>query len=341
MNPAALFRRSLAGAAGLLLTTPLLAQIAGGPGNPLFDGADPDITIAQGQYWIYPTNEGGPHPGGGGPRFYTYSSPDLQVWTRHGPVLSFKDVPWIDADGQKRHGAWAPGIFQENGRFYLYYAVGPQAVTPSRIGVAVSDKPDGPFVDSGKPLVTGGNGFEAIDPMVFADAVSGKTYLYCGGSAGATLHVYELNPDLVSIARQVPVDNPRNFTEGVYMTKRNGVYYLSYSHGSYRDASYSVHYCTAPTALGPWTYRGPILVSAGPFVGPGHHAFFQNPGTGQWYIVYHRWNNVVNGQMPRARSVCIDKVQFAADGSIEPVVMTTTGVAPAPLGPQAGPVSRP
>jgi len=298
-----------------------------GGGNPLFEGADPDITIADGKYWIYPTNKTGFDE----PEFFVYSSPDLQTWTESGPILSFHDVRWIGDDGQPTHFAWAPGIFQKNHRFYLYYAVGPQGATPSRLGVAVSDAPDGTFVDSGKVLLTGGNGFEAIDPMVFEDKKSGKVYLYAGGSAGSTLRVYELNPDLVTIAHQVPVDNPPNFTEGVYMTERNGIYYLSYSHGHWDNNTYSVHYCTAPTPLGPWTYKGPILQSTDKDWGPGHHAFFQNPGTGQWYIVYHRWNNVRDGQRPAWRSVCIDLVEFDKDGNILPIKMTDTGVAPAYL----------
>ena len=54
------------------------------------------------------------------------------------------------------------------------------------------------------------------------------------GSAGAKLRVFELNPDLVSFAREVPVETPPQFTEGVFMHVRDGRYYLSYSHGSWQ-----------------------------------------------------------------------------------------------------------
>jgi len=303
-------------------------EVLGGPGNPLFDGADPDITIADGKYWIYPTCSGGPN----GPAFFVYSSSDLQTWVKTGPILSFRDVPWINDDGRSRHYAWAPGIFQsDDHHFYLYYSVGPQNEEgPSRIGVAVSDSPGGVFKDSGKVLLTGDAKFEAIDAMVFEDKKDGRVYLYAGGSAASKLHIFELNPDLVSIAREIPVKNPPKFTEGTYMTERNRIYYLSYSHGDWRDASYSVHYCTAPSPTGPWTYKGAILTSTDQNWGPGHHAIFQDPRTEQWYIVYHRWNHVVDGIKPRSRSICIDPLNFDQDGNIQPVQMTDSGGAPSP-----------
>src|SRR3546814_21074597 len=82
--------------------------------------------------------------------------------------------------------------------------------------------------------------------MVFADAKSGKTYIYAGGSAGSTLRVFVLTPDLLTIDHEVKVAQPPHFTEGAFMHERDGIYYLSYSHGRWNDATYSVHYATAP-----------------------------------------------------------------------------------------------
>jgi len=205
---------------------------------------------------------------------------------------------------------------------YLYYSVGPQNPTPSRIGVAVADRPEGPYRDSGRPLVTGGKGFEAIDPMAFTDPRSGRTYLYAGGSAGARLRVWELNPDMVTIAREVNVDQPPQFTEGAFMHERNGVYYLSYSHGRWNGPDYSVHYATAPSPTGPWRYRGAILTSDARHQGPGHHSFVQMP-SGQWLIVYHRWERRP-GPAPfqGERQVAIDRLTYGKDGTIRPIRMT-------------------
>lgn len=296
-------------------------------GNPLFIGADPDVLVLGKDYWVYPTTTGTEDD------CYAYSSPDLKSWTKHGPIFDLKNVGWINDDGAKEHYLWAPGIFKKRAQYYLYYSVGPQNPTPSRIGVAVSRKPQGPFVDSGKPLVTGGNGFEAIDAMVFEDPqAKGRTYLYCGGSAGARLRVFELNWDLVSIKNEVKVQNPPHFTEASFMHYHNGTYYLSYSNGKWNDDSYRVCYSTAPTALGPWTYKGVILKTDGEHAGPGHHAIFQNPTNKRWYIMYHRWNGAKSsGQMPASRSVAIENLRYNRKGEILPVIMTNVGVTPSAL----------
>lgn len=284
-------------------------------GNPLMPGADPQAVVVGTNVWLYPT--------WGGDRFFTFASSDFQHWQRYGPVLEFKNVSWIQDDGQRRHFAWAPGVIEKNNLFYFYYSVGPQNPTPSRIGVATAKNPQGPFKDSGKPLLTGGSGYEAIDPMVFTDPQSGTSYFYAGGSAGSKLRIFEMNPDMVSFKREIPVETPPHFTEGVYMHYREGVYYLSYSHGGWQSSSYSVHYATGKTPIGPWTYRGVILSSNERYKGPGHHSFFQDPRNGQWLIAYHRWENQSgDGPYRGSRVLCIDRVEYGTNGLILPIVMT-------------------
>lgn len=319
-------------AALLAIAAPAAAQ----DHNPLFAGADPDIIAACGKWWIFPTNQAvgeGKKPTS---RFYAWQSRDLDHWSRvEMPMLDISSIRWIDDDHAPSHALWAPSVTPANGRYYLYYSVGPQNPTPSRIGVAVADRPEGPYVDSGKPLLTGGNGFEAIDPMVFSDAKTGRSYLYAGGSAGATLRVFEMAPDMISIAREVKVATPPNFTEGSFMHERNGTYYLSYSHGRYNGPDYSVHYATAPSPTGPFTYRGAILVGDATHQGPGHHAFIEDPATGKWLIVYHRWERSdPTPPFKGARQVAIEPISYDADGLIHPIHMTDTAppAMPAPVG---------
>jgi beta-xylosidase len=315
------FAAALALAASACSTTPH----ASAPSNPLFAGADPHAEVIGDQVWIYPT--------GGGERgaLVAWSSSDLRSWQKHGPIFALADAAWIDDDGAAVHHLWAPGLARANGRFYLYYSVGPQNPTPSRIGVAVADNPAGPFIDSGKPLVAdGGNGFEAIDPMVFVDPKDGTRYLFAGGSAGATLRAWILKPDMVTIEREVPIAQPPQFTEGAFMHARGGVYYLSYSHGSYNRADYSVHYATGPSPLGPWTYRGALLETGGELKGPGHHSFFTDPKSGRFMIAYHRWERPGAEPFRGSRMVAIEPVAYRADGTIEPIRMTIGKGAPQP-----------
>ncbi|MDQ1159142.1 beta-xylosidase [Sphingomonas sp. SORGH_AS 950] len=288
--------------------------------NPQFEGADPHAMMIGDEMWIFPT--GGPGGSWAADRFGAFSSRDLKDWRPRGALIRRDQIGWIKDDGARDHFLWAPGVAVRGGRYYLYYSVGPQNPTPSRIGVAVADRPEGPYRDSGRPLVIGGPGFEAIDPMVFTDRKSGRTYLYAGGSAGARLRVWQLKPDMVSLAREIPVQQPPNFTEGAFMHERGGLYYLSYSHGRFDGPDYSVHYATAPSPVGPWRYRGAILTSDARHQGPGHHSFVKTPD-GRWLIVYHRWDRAAGpGPFQGERVVAIDRIRYDPDGGIRRVTMT-------------------
>jgi beta-xylosidase len=304
-------RLLVAGALTLLCATAGLAQQV----KSLFAGADPFALFADGKMWIYPTGEGD--------RLSAWNSVNRTDWQKAGDLLRLKEIGWVGSDGAPRHFLWAPDMLAANGKYYLYYSVGPQNPTPSRLGVAICRGPAGPCTDSGKPLLTGGKGFEAIDPMVFVDPKSDKVYLYAGGSAGARLRVFELASDMVTIEREIPIDQPPLFTEGVFMHERNGIYYLSYSHGRWNDASYAVYYAMAPTPVGPWKYRGILLQSDKKFKGPGHHAFVRDPASDQWYIVYHRWEGESgNGPYTGERRIAIQPISYDQFGQILPVRMS-------------------
>jgi beta-xylosidase len=325
-------------AAGPLAALLLIGASDTGPrvAPSLFEGADPAALVADGRIWLFPT-------GRGGDALHAWSSVDLARWTRSRPLLRRRDVRWLERGVER--GLWAPHMAAANGRYYLYFSVGPQEPLASKIGVAMCDTPAGPCRDSGRPLIDGsdaarvayrptgscldgmrpsGSGrfkFEAIDPMVFIDPASGKRLLYAGGSNGATLRLWELGGDMISVVRELPVEQPPCFTEGPWVHVRDGTYYLSYSAGHYDRSDYSVRYATGPTAAGPWTYRGAILRSAGAAKGPGHHSFFTDPRTGAWTIAYHRWEGV-SGDGPyrdASRRVALARVRYGADGAILPV----------------------
>ncbi|MES2657358.1 MAG: family 43 glycosylhydrolase [Verrucomicrobiota bacterium] len=299
---------------GLLAFSPLIACAA----NPILSGADPHAAVFDGTVWIYPTHSVK------GKNFWAFKMTPQKKWEKVGPILDLKDVPWLKSERQRTLGPWAPCIAAKGGHYYFYYSVGPQSPTrPSRIGVAVGNSPAGPFKDSGKALLTGGNGFEAIDPMVFEDPESHKFYFYAGGSAGAKLRVFELDNDMTGFRKEINVETPENFTEGAFMHYQGGLYHLTYSHGGWQDSTYSVHHAISKTPVGPWKYRGAILRSNDRHKGPGHHSIIRVPATGDWYIVYHRWNNRQgDGPYSGARETAIDKLVHKPDGSIEPVVMT-------------------
>jgi beta-xylosidase len=205
--------------------------------------------------------------------------------------------------------------------------------------VAVADSPIGPFKDSGKALINskppGVKDGQEIDPDVFTDPVSGKSYLYWGNGYMA---VAELNEDMTSIKggsiATIRVDD--TFREGTYIIYRNGTYYFMWSEDDTRSPNYKVRYATAKSPTGPLEIPANNIVIQGKrdngIYATGHNSVVQVPGKDEWYIVYHRFPYPDGINMGDAagfhREVCIDKLEFAADGIIKQVVPTHTGIKP-------------
>lgn len=313
-----------------------------GQGNPILPGfhADPEILYSNktGKYYIYSTTDG--KPGWGGYKYYVYSSADLKEWKNEGVALDAKSDQIAWANGN----LWAPAaieVKQKNGsyKYYLYFSARPNDNGRKQMGVAVSDSPTGPFVDLGQPLLAknhpGCNG-QLIDVDVFMDPVSKKPYLYWGNSfmAGA-----ELEPNMTKIKDEtVTVMTPKGgslrdyaYREAPYVFYRNGLYYFMWSVDDTGAANYHVAYGTSKSPLGPIEVaKDPIVLIQDPqheIYGTAHNSVIQKPGTDEWYIVYHRINkDYIHFQPGVHREVCIDKLEFNADGTIKRVVPTHGGI---------------
>ena len=305
--------------------------------NPVLNGyyADPEVLYSEktGKFYIYPTTDG--FTNWSGNYFKCFSSDNLVDWTDEGTILQLgKDVSWA------KHNAWAPCIIEKkiDGNYkYFYYFTAEQ-----KIGVAVSDNPAGPFVDSGKPLIdsrpVGITRGQVIDQDVFTDPKTGKSHLYWGNGfmAGA-----ELNDDMTSIKQEtLTILKPDNtFREGTYVFYRKGVYYFMWSEGDTRSENYRVRYATSTSPLGTFTIPENNLVIAkdkeSGIFGTGHNSVLQIPGKDEWYIVYHRFNypkGITQGSAAGYyREVCIDKMEFNTDGSIKQVMPTHHGIDPVAL----------
>lgn len=316
-------------------------RMSGNPILPEFH-ADPEVLFSEqtGRFYIYSTTDGA--PGWGGYYFTAFSSSDLTDWRHEGIILDLAtdQVPWATGN------AWAPAIIEKqvNGawKYFFYYSGHYPEHDRKAIGVAVADKPTGPFRDLGRPLIDfrpqGVRGGQQIDVDVFADPVSGKNYLYWGNGymAGA-----ELRDDMVSIdSTTVTVLTPQGGTladyayrEAPYVFYRQGMYYFLWSVDDTGSPNYHVAYGTSLSPLGPIEVaKEPIVLQQVPdkgIFGTAHNSVLQLPGTDEWYIVYHRINaNYINRHMGPGfhRQVCIDRMTFNTDGSIHPVTPTSEGV---------------
>ena len=79
-----------------------------------------------------------------------FSTESLMAWQDHGVILKQTNVPRL---GRQSYDMWAPACVFKNGKYYLYIPAG------GRIGVAIADKPCGPFQPEDKPLA-GVNGID-------------------------------------------------------------------------------------------------------------------------------------------------------------------------------------
>lgn len=283
----------------------------GTPKNPVLAGlyADPQIATFDGKFYIYPTTDG--FANWLGTQFHAFSSADLVTWKDEGVILDLgPDVSWAD------DRAWAPGIALKDGTYYFYFCAA------QAIGVATATSPTGPFKDAlGHALIENGQfGVQTIDPYLFTDDDK-RSYLYFGSSSSG--RVVELNADMVSLKGTPQTLSVAGFREGSVAFKRNGKYYYMWSENDTRSEDYDVAYAIGDSPMGPFTKPAvnPILKkdTAQGILGTGHNSVLALPN-GDYYIAYHRFA-IPNGDGTH-REVCLDRLEFNADGTIAPVKTT-------------------
>jgi beta-xylosidase len=305
--------------------------------------ADPSAHQFEGKIYIYPSHDrdtGIPSNDLGD----QYDMDDYHVFslakiggevTDHGVALALKDVPWASKQ------LWAPDAAAKHGKYFLYFpARDKQGVF--RIGVAVGNRPEGPFRPESEPI----RGTYSIDPCSFVDD-NGQAYLYFGGIWGGQLQkwrtgkfdangqepgatepaigprVARLGDDMKSLqgeptelrivdAQGRPLlagDHDRRFFEAPWMHKHNGTYYFSYSTG---DTHYLV-YATAKSPLGPFTYRGRFLE---PVLGwTTHHSIVEFQG--KWYLFHH--DASLSGGKDHLRCVKMKEIAHGPSGDLRVV----------------------
>jgi hypothetical protein len=289
-----------------------------GTNNPVLPGlyADPNIVVFDDTFYLYPTTDG--VADWGATTFSVFSSKNLVQWTKLGVILdAAKDLTW--AKGR----AWAPGIARVGDTYYFYFSAEVQ------LGVATSKSPAGPFKDAlGAPLVKAGQyAPQSIDPYVFIDD-DGTRYLLFG-SGGGGLRMAKLNADMISFAGTPSNISPSGASgtlEGAGMFKRKGTYYLYWSEGDTRNASYRMAYARAQAALGPFTRLATLLeqnTTLG-ILGPGGGTILAIPARDELYVAYHRFK--IPGGDGTNRETCIDRLTVNSDGTLAPVKPTREGL---------------
>lgn len=301
------------------------------------DIGDPFVLkAADGYYYMYCTSA----PNG----FYSWKSEDMIHWTD-------KKMCYVrDFEGWCIDCFWAPEVVEYEGKYYMYYTAKNQNDS-LRIGLAVADEPQGPFLDvKNEPLFD--FGYAVIDANVLIDE-DGSKYLYysrdCseniqGALKKSEIYGVKLSDDMMSVEGEAVLlltpEQPWElatgntiWNEGPEMIKHNGTYYMSYSANFYASSTYSLGYATSDEPLGTFVKaeENPILTSLGrnDISGPGHHSFTWSSDGKELWAAYHSHTNI---KAPSGnRKVNIDRVIFTEDGKMC-ILGPNTTIQPTPSG---------
>ena len=305
--------------------------------------ADPSAHVFDGRLYVYPSHDvdAGVTEGDDGEHFamedyhvLSMERPGAPV-TDHGVALHVRDVPWAERQ------MWAPDAARSGGRYYFYFPA-KTAQGLFRIGVAVGERPEGPFVPDPEPIP----GAYSIDPAVLADD-DGAHYLYFGGIWGGQLQTYRDNvhdaahaepPDdepalgprvarldpgmrhLAEESREVVIldelgtplragDHDRRFFEGPWVHRYGGRYYLSWSTGD----THLICYGTSDSPYGPFTYAGQVLTPVSGWTT--QHSIVEQEG--RWYLFFH--DSSLSGGRTHLRTVKVTELEHDAEGRIRTV----------------------
>lgn len=282
------------------------------PSNPFITHvftADPSARVwKDGRLYVYASHDINPPKGCDRmDKYHVFSTDDMVHWKDHGEILNSSQVEW----GRKEGGfMWAPDCAYRDGKYYFYFPhpSGTEWNKTWKIGVAVSDKPASDFKVIG--YIEGAPAL--IDPCVFVDD-DGQAYFYNGG--GGKCMGGKLKKNMTELDGEMkPMEGLVDFHEATWVHKYKGKYYLSYSDNHQINGRLYNRLCYAmsDSPLGPWEYKGIYLQPTDCDTSHGSIVKYK----GQWYAFYH---NCALSQRGNLRSICVDKLYYNPDGTIQEV----------------------
>ncbi|MDR2057076.1 MAG: family 43 glycosylhydrolase [Dysgonamonadaceae bacterium] len=296
-------------------------EITGNPFIKHLYTADPSAHVwADGRLYVYASHDiAPPHGCDLMDQYHVFSTDDMVHWVDHGEILRSSQVPWGRPEGGFM---WAPDCAYRNGTYYFYFPHPSESRWNNswKIGVATSKYPAKDFTVVGYI-----EGMESrIDPCVFVDD-DGQVYIYQGG--GGVCLGGKLKDNMVELDGKLQqMEGLEDFHEAAWLHKRNGIYYLSYSdnHDEKRNDGVKgdnrMRYAVSDSPLGPWKSMGIYMEPTDSYTNHGSIVEYK----GQWYAFYHnsslsRKNGEFNDWL---RSICVDKLYYNPDGSIQIVEQT-------------------
>ena len=293
--------------------------------------ADPTARVFNSKVYLYPSHDIKPPVGQRQDWFcmedyHVFSSENLTDWTDHGMIVTQNKVPWVR---ENSYSMWAPDCVYRNGKYYFYFPSSPKAGGGFAVGVAIADSPEGPFIPEAESI----KGINGIDPCVLL-ASDGNAYIFWGNGRCAKLkdNMKELaddnpkstvkfgNREMEMVGVNCLEGLPNRQAEGPFAFEYNGNYYLTYPY--VKEKTEVLGYAMSKNPMGPYEYKGLIMAEHPNGCWTNHHSIINYKG--QWYLFYHR--NDFSPSDDKRRSVCIEKLFFNADGTIQEVKETLRGV---------------
>ncbi|MDR0995444.1 MAG: family 43 glycosylhydrolase [Tannerella sp.] len=278
--------------------------------NPVVDRSLPDPSVIKapdGYFYVYATEDIARTP--------IFRSKDLVHWVQMGACFTEETRPSWEPDG----GIWAPDINYIKGQYVLYYAMSKWGgELTCGVGAATADSPVGPFTDHGPLFRSSTIGVQnSIDPFYMEDG--GKKYLIWGSFHG--IYCIQLSDDGLSV--KVGAQKRQligNLTEGSYVCKHDGYYYLFGSMGSCCEgaqSTYQVVVGRSKSLFGPYVdAKGQAMMDGhyelvmrgnASFAGPGHNAEFMQDDAGQDWMLYHAY---LRAHPEKGRVLMLDRIEW-------------------------------
>jgi arabinan endo-1,5-alpha-L-arabinosidase len=283
--------------------------------NPVINESLPDPTVIKaddGYFYLYATENIRNVP--------IYRSENLVDWRRVGTAFTDRTRPQMVPRGN----IWAPDINLINGKYVMYYSKSTWGGEwECGIGVATADRPSGPFTDVGKLFISSEIGVQnSIDPF-YIEEDDGSKYLFWGSFRG--IYGIQLSDDGLSIktgAQKVQIAG--TLTEGTYIYKHDGYYYLFGSAGTCCEglnSTYRVMVARSENLMGPYVNKSGrpalennfmlVMQKSNKVVGPGHNSEIVQDDAGQYWMLYHGFDAA---DPDGGRKVYLDQILWDKDG---------------------------
>lgn len=309
---------------------------------------DPGVTrLADGSGWVAVTTSDHADHQHNSTAFPLLFSRDLVHWEPRGFVFRRGSWPAWAQDSM-----WAPELHNVNGRYIVYYVARSASGHPAcGAAVALTSDPFGPYLDTGRPLVTARDSLGgAIDPHYFKDPLSGRDFLLWKEDKpmalqASVIYTRELHPSglrfqgpavALLAASLSSLLEERLVAEAPWMMFMRGYYYLFYSSGWTTEVKYHIRVAVSRSPTGPFTRAPrPVITTDWNRFAQGHNCSWVGPGHGSvveqggdWWLLYHAWRwGEMNGGS--GRMMLMDKIRWEGGW---PVVGTPSDTpVPAPM----------